>query len=478
MASTKTLSIVEVGEGPALQLSLLQGIAGRIVSVPETGAVLQTVRDVRPELIVIRETVPPATGLAVLRDVRGEFPDAAVVAVSQRADVDEAVLFLRHGACDYLRAPLDEHGLRRIADAARGERPHGDWAGFFAPECPPDVPIVGCSEGTRTALRMVRLVAESQCDPVMVLGETGTGKELVACALHALRGGSPDTFVAVNCATLTANLLESELFGHVKGAFTGADRDKTGLFELAEGGSLFLDEISEMPLNLQAKLLRVLQEREFRKVGGTKTIRCGAQVIASSNRDPAAEVKEGRLRKDLYYRLAVFPVHLPPLRSPQRRDDVPLLAEYFMRARACVPGNKVRSLSPDARGRLLTHDWPGNVRELRNVIERAMILETSDCIGAESLVTHDMAGPPAAADGVALPDNDFSLETAERLFITRALRETDWQRTRAAALLGITRATLHAKLKRYCIKIPDDLGELPASERVPVGCSRLQGVLP
>jgi len=232
-----------------------------------------------------------------------------------------------------------------------------------------------------------------------------------------------------------------------------------------------------MPLNLQAKLLRVLQEREFRKVGGTKTIRCGAQVIASSNRDLAAEAREGRLRKDLYYRLAVFPVHMPPLRSPQRRDDIALLAEYFVRTRACVTGGKVRDLGPEARGRLLAHNWPGNVRELRNVIERAMIVETSDRIGPESVLTDDLAGPPSAADA-GLPDNDFSLETAERLFITRALRETDWQRTRAAALLGITRATLHAKLKRYRIKVPDDLGESPASERASVGGSRLQGVLP
>jgi len=477
LATTKTLSIVEVSAGPASQSSVFQAIAAKVVSVPETGAVRQTVRDVLPELVVIRETVSPDMGLAVLRDLRAEFPDTAIVAVSPRADADEAVLFLRHGARDYLGAPLDEQGLRRIADAARGGRPHGDWDGFFAPECPPDVPIVGCGEGIRSALRMVRLVAEGRCDPVMVLGETGTGKELAARALHALRGGSPDTFVAINCAALTANLLESELFGHVKGAFTGADRDKTGLFELAEGGSIFLDEISEMPLNLQAKLLRVLQEREFRKVGGTKTIRCGAQVIASSNRDLAAEAREGRLRKDLYYRLAVFPVHMPPLRSPQRRDDIALLAEYFVRTRACVTGGKVRDLGPEARGRLLAHNWPGNVRELRNVIERAMIVETSDRIGPESVLTDDLAGPPSAADA-GLPDNDFSLETAERLFITRALRETDWQRTRAAALLGITRATLHAKLKRYRIKVPDDLGEVPASERASVGGSRLQGVLP
>jgi transcriptional regulator with PAS, ATPase and Fis domain len=338
---------------------------------------------------------------------------------------------------------------------------------FFLPECPPAIPLAGRSPAMAETLRTIRLVAESQCNPVLILGETGTGKELAAEAVHTLRGGTRETFIAVNCATLTANLLESELFGHVKGAFTGADHEKTGLFEVAGSGSIFLDEISEMPIPLQAKLLRVLQERSFRKVGGTRDIPCRATVLASSNRDLAAESREGRFRRDLYYRLAVFPIHLAPLRSPDRREDVPLLAEYFIGTSSVVGRTRARGLTEESRQRLLAHAWPGNVRELRNVIDRAMLLETSSQVAPASLrIDHEPAttAPPA---GMPIGAADLSLETAERLFIARALEETGWQRTRAAALLGITRATLHAKLKRYKISIPHEDGlsdpALPAS---------------
>ena len=274
--------------------------------------------------------------------------------------------------------------------------------------------------------------------------------------------------VAVNCAALTATLMESELFGHVKGAFTGADRDKPGLFEVAGGGSIFLDEISEMPAELQGKLLRVLQERTFRRVGGTSDIACNATVIAASNHELFAEAKQGRFRQDLYYRLAVFPIHVEPLCSDLRRDDIPLLAEYFVENSSLRPGGQVQGISPEALSRLLAHTWPGNVRELRNVIERATLLERTTHLTPENIVFDEPAAgglyvaagmpggqTPAGAGaeapaGVAPPD--FSLETAEREFIRRALKETGWQRTKAAELLGITRATLHAKIKRYGIE--------------------------
>jgi two-component system response regulator HydG len=326
---------------------------------------------------------------------------------------------------------------------------------FFAPECPPGVPIVGHSRALRETLQLVRLVAESDTSPILIVGGTGTGKELIAAAIHALRGGNADNFIAVNCAALTASLLESELFGHVKGAFTGADREKTGLFEVAGRGTLFLDEISEMPSGLQAKLLRVLQEKKFRKVGGTRDIPCEATIQTSSNRDLAKESRDGTFRPDLYYRLAVLPITLPPLRD--RPEDIPLLAEYFIETLGAAARVGPRTLSPDAIDTLLRHDWPGNVRELRNVIERALILERGPQITPAGL---RMDVPATGATALTAPptplptDGDLSLETAERLFITRALQETGWQRTRAAALLGITRATLHAKLKRYKIAFP------------------------
>jgi len=298
---------------------------------------------------------------------------------------------------------------------------------------------------------------------VLILGETGTGKELAARAVHAWRFGNSGKFVAVNCAALTANLLESELFGHVRGAFTGADRDKLGLLEVADSGSIFLDEVSEMPLELQAKLLRFLQEKTFRKVGGTSDITCNATIIASSNWALFDQAMAGKFRKDLYYRLAVFPIKIPPLRSDERRSDIPLLAEYFIETANHIASAAAKGLSKAAQAELLRHHWPGNVRELRNVIERAMILERSSSISPASLIIDRASDQEKPAAAKANPfDFSLELEAAEREFIFRALQESRWQRTRAASLLGITRATLHAKIKRYDIKIPDAGGETPA----------------
>ncbi len=467
-------SVVTLGELAESRVCPFQGIAQTVTSAVGGDQALKAARELCPELVVIRETVPPAEGLTFLQELRCTVPHSPVVVVTDRPDVDEAILFIRNGALDYVRAPLDPAAVRRIVASARTHGVGKSRDRFFVPECPAGVPMVGRSEGIREALKTIRLVAENQCNPAMIIGETGTGKELVAQAIHALREAPAETFVALNCAALTANLLESELFGHVKGAFTGADRDKTGLFELAGNGSIFLDEISEMPLALQAKLLRVLQEKQFRKVGGTKNIPCRALFIASSNRDLTTEAKEGRFRSDVYYRLAVFPIRLPPLRAPERRDDIPLLAEYFIENCSLPCRGKVRGLSPESEQRLLAHNWPGNVRELRNVIERAMILEQSNQITPGSLMMHDEPGLPGADTNIPAPGDEFSLETAERLFIARALQETGWQRTRAAALLGITRATLHAKLKRYKIKIPDSAGGSPASRDHSITSSRVQ----
>jgi transcriptional regulator with PAS, ATPase and Fis domain len=317
---------------------------------------------------------------------------------------------------------------------------------LFADQLASDISMVGRSKAICETLKMIQLVASSKCNPVLILGETGTGKELVAKAIHIIRHHN-EPFVDVNCAALTAALLESELFGHVKGAFTGADRDKTGLFELAGSGSIFLDEISEMPLDLQAKLLRVLQEKSFRKVGGTKHTICNATIIASSNRDLRSDVLANLFRQDLYYRLSICPITISPLRSPDRRDDIELLAEYFLKTSTICADkqNKINALTRLAMESLRKHSWPGNVRELRNVIERAILLETTDKIGLSNIIIETLeAGSSRPAQA-----KDFSLEKAERELISRALQETGWQKTQAAALLGITRATLYAKVKQY-----------------------------
>jgi transcriptional regulator with PAS, ATPase and Fis domain len=258
---------------------------------------------------------------------------------------------------------------------------------------------------------------------------------------------------------LTANLLESELFGHVRGAFTGADKDKTGLLELAGEGTIFLDEISEMPMDLQAKLLRILQEKTFRKVGGINDLVCKATIITSSNRDLRQEVRANRFRRDLYYRLSICPITISPLSSSERRDDIRLLAEYSLKTSTVCPAKagKITSLTEMCIEALEKHTWPGNVRELRNVIERAILLETTDKIGLSSILIEpdETVSPCDEIRNMHNPKTsagDFSLDKAERELIARALQESGWQKTRAAALLGITRATLYAKVKQHNIQ--------------------------
>jgi transcriptional regulator with PAS, ATPase and Fis domain len=324
-------------------------------------------------------------------------------------------------------------------------------------DCPAAISIVGKSQAMQRAIQMIRLVAQSACNPILIVGETGTGKELAAQAVHLLRHGSDRKFVAINCAALTATLLESELFGHVKGAFTSADRDKTGLLELAGDGTIFLDEISEMQPDLQAKLLRVLQEKTFRKVGGNEEIECKATIIASSNRNLIKEVEKGTFRQDLYYRLSICPIMLSPLRCRTRQEDILLLAEFFIRNSNICPEKKgrIKGLTKLAAETLLRHHWPGNVRELRNVIERAILLEASDRIGTSTLILHpENFDQPQAETGFSVGLHDFSLEKAEKELVKKALEEAGWQKTRAASLLGITRATLYAKVKQYNIQEP------------------------
>jgi DNA-binding NtrC family response regulator len=365
--------------------------------------------------------------------------------------------FMQVGAYDYVQTSRDCSRLRQIAqsikDRHEGGGPDKSPSPFFVDEHAAAVSMAGRSRAFVKTLGMIRLVAASKCNPVLIVGETGTGKELAAKAVHTLR--CPDgQFVAVNCAALTANLLESELFGHVKGSFTGADREKIGLLELAGPGAILLDEISEMPSDLQAKLLRVLQEKTFRKVGGLRDIPCNATIIASSNRNLYKEMKADRFRRDLYYRLNICPVFIAPLRSPDRQEDIPLLAEYFLQTSTICPEKrqKVTCLTRFAMEALEKHDWPGNVREVRNVIDRAMLLETTDKIGLSSIILDQDECEESAESQSGVQIRDFSLAKAERELIARALQETGWQKTQAAALLGITRATLYAKVKQYNIK--------------------------
>ena len=461
----KVRSILVVGDIPR-GLSRFQArldeAAETLLSANAVDCAERIAREEAPSLAIVTESIGSQAVVDLLEGLRSLSGRCPAVVLCSEVRTDRIVRYVKAGAMDCLTGPDDEtyaEGLERCLAA----RTAGSDAGrFFCEDCPSAVPFVGRSPSTQRLLQTARMIALSRCNPVLILGETGVGKELIAKALHCWRCGEHAPMVSVNCAALTATLMESELFGHVKGAFTGADRDKQGLFEVAAGGSIFLDEISEMPAELQAKLLRVLQERTFRRVGGTSDIACDATVIVASNRDLLAEAKDGRFRQDLYYRLAVFPIQVDPLRSEARREDISLLAEYFVAHSSLRGDGEVCGLSGEALDRLLRHDWPGNVRELRNVIERATLIERGRQILPESLLFDDAvvsASPPAGTDAAdvaaeAARQQDLSLETAEREFIRRALKETNWQRTKAARMLGITRATLHAKIKRYGIEVP------------------------
>ena len=460
--------IVALSKDPEVQ-KLAQKYGREVFGADDLADALEIVQKVNPDLILfdqwlgtekIREFILRSSTAAnneFLKKTDKISTDIPIVVVGCGDDNTDLSIFIQVGAFDYLNARQDydrlERIIKKIKSKSKEPGAEKDTKSFFPDDLASSVSMVGYSKAILETLNMIKLVAASRCNPVLVVGETGTGKELVAKAVHTLRHPN-EQFVAVNCAALTANLLESELFGHVKGSFTGADREKTGLLELAGSGTLLLDEISEMPMDLQAKLLRVLQEKCFRKVGGVKNISCNATIIASSNRNLKNEVQASRFRRDLYYRLNICPISLAPLRSKMRRQDIRLLAKYFLKTSTICPDKcgKVTSLTELAIEALEKHDWPGNVRELRNVIERAILLETTEKIGLNGIIIEPAEWNEVSKNQTPGLIKDFSLAKAECELISRALQKTGWQKTRAAALLGITRATLYAKVKQYNIE--------------------------
>jgi len=448
-------NILVVGKDSKTQ-HLARPFTKQLFSADDAGDTWEIIDSVQPHLILLGTGIGHKQICSFLQTKEKKSIDTPVVIIGDKNTRQHADKLISLGAYDYIKGENDHKRLGQVIDrikcANTENRPERNR--FFSQNCPSSVSIVGRSESTLKTLKIIRLVALSSCNPVLIVGETGTGKELAARAVHILRHGSDKKFVAVNCAGLTANLLESELFGHVKGSFTSADREKTGLLELADDGSIFLDEINTMPLELQAKLLRVLQEKTFRKVGGIKDIHCKATIITSSNKNLAKQVEKGRFRSDLYYRLAICPIALAPLRAESRKEDILLLAEYFIKNSTICPEKtgKVEGLTKLAAEAIQKHNWPGNIRELRNVIERAMLFETTNKIGLSNLILQpeQLTGDISEPTSVGL--KDFSLERAEKELIAKALTEAGWQKTRAAALLGITRATLYAKVKQYNIR--------------------------
>ena len=405
------------------------------------------------DLVLTDQKMANMSGLELLQAVHAINPETPVILITAFGTIEAAVAALKEGAIDYLTKPLnlDEllHRIRQVSDHHRILNENRELREALQ-ERHRIEGIVGESGPMLEVLSMVRRVAPSEAT-VLIRGESGTGKELIAKAIHfgSPRGRGP--LVKVNCAALPEALLESELFGHEKGAFTGAVTSRQGRFELANGGTIFLDEIGDLPLHLQAKLLRVLQEREYEKVGSSRPVKVNVRILAASHRPLEALIKAGQLREDLYYRLNVVTILIPPLR--ERRSDLSLLIEHFVRRFAEKNGKMIRGLTPEGRDILLRYDYPGNVRELENIIERAVVLTRDDVIASGDLPL--TVQEPEIADRDPETNLTAAVEALERRMIRDALARSDGVQTRAAELLGIGERALRYKLIKYGFREED-----------------------
>jgi len=426
----------------------------------ETAAAALAAFDADPPMAILLDiNLPDGSGLDVLRQIRHRQPEAVVIMITANVLVDETIGALRGGAYDFIGKPINleelQVAIRNGIEANRLRREVKLFRRERSQQFSFDQ-IVGASPAIREMLALARKVAESEVSSVLLQGESGTGKDLVAKAIHYQSSRAEAPFVAINCAALPGTLIESELFGYEKGAFTDAKARKEGLFEQAEGGTLFLDEIGELELSLQAKLLRVLEEGSFRRVGGLKDLPLDVRVIAASNRDLKTESEAGRFRADLFYRLSVIQIDIPPLRD--RQDDVKLLAEHYIESFRSRLRKNIDGIAPEALAAFRRYKWPGNVRELRNVIERAMILEDDDVITTKylprGLVGESRAGVEVVteegkfATHFRLPADGVSLDGVEMSLVRQALEQSGGNQTKAAELLNISRDQLRYRMKK------------------------------
>jgi DNA-binding NtrC family response regulator len=408
----------------------------RVTTASGASEALERFRSAPCPLVVTDMRMPDGDGLRVMQGVRALAPETAVIFLTAFANVPEAVNAMRAGACDYLVKPISFEQLKEAAARVLSAR-----LGKNAGENPVD--FVGSSPATQRLLERARQVARTDAD-ILMEAESGTGKELLARLIHRASPRRARPFVAVNCAGFPDTLLESELFGHVRGAFTGALSSKAGKFELAHNGTLLLDEIAEMPLSLQPKLLRVLQEREVDRLGDTRPLRVDVRVIATTNRPLGALVTEGKFRADLYFRLHVIPLSLPPLR--ERRADIPELIDHFVRKCGPASHSTVVRFSPELLERLQAYDWPGNVRELENFVRRALVLSPGPVAGVELLPEADFREDVSPLGGV---EAGVTLRELERTLLEKTLEATGGNRTRAAGMLGVSLRTVRNKIREF-----------------------------
>jgi DNA-binding NtrC family response regulator len=435
-----------IREGLAEALAL-EGYATMVAADGEQA--LRVVDSSEVDLVITDLKMPKVTGGEVLRAVAGRYPGIPVIVLTGHGTIEDAVSAMRSGAFDFVTKPVNLDHLtllvKRALESRELARKNRELETEVASQRRESA-MIGKSPGMKRVLELVRRVAPTRAS-VLVTGESGVGKELVADAIHALSPRSDGPLIKVHCAALAESLLESELFGHEKGSFTGAQSRKRGRFELADGGTLFLDEIGEINQNVQIKILRVLQDRKFERVGGEDTVEVDVRIVAATNRDLKKEIAEGRFREDLFYRLNVVSIDVPPLR--ERRDDIPLLAMSFLKEFAAENGKKVESFEPKARQALYAYPWPGNVRELRNSVESSVVMATGSTVGLEDL-------PPGIRSSgeerdVRVPSGS-SLAEAEKILIRETLAAQRGNKSKTAEILGIGRKTLYQKIEDYGIE--------------------------
>ncbi len=437
----------EIDMAENLQLLLEQAGHGTIVETKST-KVMDTVDREQPDLVITDLRMPGVDGLALVERIKASQPEIPVIVLTGYASVDSAVEAMKKGASDYLPKPFSSEELFLRVDKALSWTELTEENRLLRKRIKDiaqhDV-IIGQSRALLEILDLVKKVAPTDAR-VLLVGESGTGKELMARCIHrhSLRQNTP--FLAINCGSFSENLLESELFGHERGAFTGAVTAKKGIFDVAHGGTLFLDEVCDTSLGFQTKLLRVVQEGEFLRVGGTRPQKVDARIVAATNRDPRERIEKGLFREDLFYRISVVQIQMPSLRS--RPEDIPLLSGYFADMYARQINKKIRGIQPEAKNILTQYAWPGNIRELQNVIERAVIMTNSNgAIGPKDLPA-DLLNKPGEP-----PEPMEDVRNAERELLLRALRQCQWNRTQAAKMLGIGRRTLYDKMARLGISL-------------------------
>ena len=454
--------ILVVDDEKMIRWSLSEALRGwgfEPVEAETASVALASFQSETPAAVLLDINLPDGSGLEVLRKMRQREPDAVVIMITANVLVDETIGALRGGAYDFIGKPINleelQVAIRNGIEACRLRREvklmRRERAQQFS-----FAQIIGQSSAIREMLSMAQKVAESEVSSVLLQGESGTGKDLVAKAIHYHSNRADGPFVAINCAALPGTLIESELFGYEKGAFTDAKARKEGMFEQAEGGTLLLDEIGELELSLQAKLLRVLEEGTFRRVGGLKDIPFDARIVAASNRDLKKESEVGRFRLDLYYRLSVIQIDIPSLR--ERGDDVLLLTEHYIESFGERLRKRVFGIAPEVANAFRLYNWPGNVRELRNVIERAIILEDENVITMKYIPRPVIGGAPipdvdggdasAPADLFPLPPGGVSLDEVEMSLVRQAIERSGGNQTKAAEFLGISRDQLRYRLKK------------------------------